>query len=64
MRVINILGCAFVDYQLTDDIRAGAEAQYSLNSIRVSNNNQSLFFPTGVYHNVISMGLKFQITGE
>jgi hypothetical protein len=64
MRKVGILGCFNVDYQFSDEWRAFAEAQYSLNSIRKANNTTNVFYPTGVYHNVISIGTKWQVSGS
>ncbi|MBS3913519.1 MAG: outer membrane beta-barrel protein [Bacteroidetes bacterium] len=64
MRKVNILGCVGGDYQLADDWRIFLEMQYSINSIRIANNNTNIFYNTGVFHNVISLGTKWQITGN
>lgn len=59
MRQINVLGGLFLEYMFANNKRVVLESQYSLNSIRNSGSN--LLFPTGVYHNVISFGLRLGV---
>lgn len=56
---VNMLGCAQLGYFFNKNIRALLQYQYSLNSLRISNNSNNPFFRTGVYHNVISLGINY-----
>lgn len=60
MRTVNMLGCAFGDYEIKPGLRALLEFQYSINSMRAGDTRSAILFPTGVYHNVISMGIRYQ----
>lgn len=64
MRDVNMLGCLSVAYTVKPGTSLVLEGQYSLNSIRRNDNRSRLFFPTGVYHNVISLGGRIQISGK
>ena len=59
MRQINVLGGLFLEYMFANNKRAVLESQYSINSIRNSGSN--VLFPTGVYHNVISVGVRLGV---
>jgi hypothetical protein len=61
-RKVNVLGTILGGYKLTNNLRATVALQYSLSSIRVSNNSGNPFFRTGVYHNVISLGIDFNLS--
>lgn len=64
MKKINVLGVFMLSYPLTKNLRAVAESQYSLNSIRSASSTINPLFRTGVYHNVISVGLKFGLSSN
>lgn len=64
MREVNMLGCVSGTYQLNETWSAVLEMQYSINSIRNNEPGSHLLFPTGVYHNVISLGTRIQISGK
>lgn len=64
MRDVNMLGCVGGSYQLNETWSAVLEIQYSINSIRNNDARSNLLFPTGVYHNVISIGTRLQISGK
>lgn len=57
MRKLNMLGCINVTRNLSPRSRIYLQAQYSINSIRISNNLTNLYFRQGVFHNVISLGV-------
>lgn len=59
----NILGCAGVSFKVKPQVLFHVEYQYGLHSMN-KQNNPSLLFPTGSYHNVVSMGFKLGIGEE
>lgn len=60
----NMLGCAQASWNYSPKMRFTLEYQYSINSIRISNNSNNPFFPTGVYHNVISVGIDYVLSSN
>ncbi|MBL7811211.1 MAG: PorT family protein [Bacteroidetes bacterium] len=64
LRTVGILGCFTAGYKLSSRFIAQGEAQYSLSNIRSDRNGGNVFNPTGVYHNVISIGLKYALSAE
>ena len=61
---VNMLGFLSACYNVGSNTRLNLEYQYSINSIRISNNSGNPFFPTGVYHNVISLGVDYLLSGN
>jgi len=63
-KTVNMLGVINAAYNVSPKIRITADYQYSLNSIRISNNSNNPFFRTGVYHNLVSVGIDYIISSN
>lgn len=63
MRQVNMIACAFFDYQSNEKLRYVVEFQYSANSIRTGSSRAGFLFPTGIFHNVISAGIRYNPAG-
>jgi hypothetical protein len=62
MRGTGLLGCVMLGYKWKQKSLFRLEYQYSLQSIRKGNTAGNLFFPTGVYHHVVSLGYCLQFS--